>query len=320
MSREYAKGNRAWGICGRSGKRALLKDLEFDGRYPNMRVLREWWEPRDPLEKLDRIEDPLTLWRPAPEDGPIPPFLTGRRGGGLASLHWTAADPRGGARFETYTLYRAVSVDDGLTFSDYTVVSIGTMVYDMFMAILVFPNEYEDTGIDPDLIYRYFVVAADSNGRGVNSNILQPEDNITLDAMDTHGTFLSGTLELAQFLTSRIYPIEIIEGLESGGDTHEVEQYAYREAMEGGGDVVDGEMRVGLLIYEDAAPEALETSSDFLSGAIDTVLVTYEDAAPEALSTSSDFLSGELRPGLQTYEMLPEALDISSDLLSGSLV
>lgn len=67
MSRTFAKGTRAWGICQRSGLRFLLKDLVPDGRYPNLMVNPAWWEPKHPQENPITVTDPQTLYRPAPE-------------------------------------------------------------------------------------------------------------------------------------------------------------------------------------------------------------------------------------------------------------
>lgn len=79
MAQKYAKGQHAWGICGRSGKKMLLKDMVFDGRYPNMRVDPDWWEDKHPQEFLPKVEDPVALYRPSPEviDAPSSPVLTG---------------------------------------------------------------------------------------------------------------------------------------------------------------------------------------------------------------------------------------------------
>lgn len=79
MAKKYAKGSRAWGICGRSGRKMLLKDMVFDGRFPNMRVDPDWYEGKHPQEYLPKIDDPVALFRPAPEvvDAPSAPVLTG---------------------------------------------------------------------------------------------------------------------------------------------------------------------------------------------------------------------------------------------------
>lgn len=78
MAQKYARGTRAWGICGRGGHKLLLKDMVFDERYPNLRVDPDWFEGKHPQELLPKVEDPIALYRPAPEviDAPTAPVLT----------------------------------------------------------------------------------------------------------------------------------------------------------------------------------------------------------------------------------------------------
>lgn len=78
--RTYARGDKAWGECGRCGRRALLRELVFDGRYTNLRVHPECRDDKHPLEDVPyaKIEDPVALWRPTTDltgQGPITFFL-----------------------------------------------------------------------------------------------------------------------------------------------------------------------------------------------------------------------------------------------------
>jgi hypothetical protein len=78
--RTYARGNKAWGECGRCGRRALLKTLVFDGRYPNLRVHPECRDTLHPLEDVPyaKVEDPIALWKPTTDltgQGPVVFFL-----------------------------------------------------------------------------------------------------------------------------------------------------------------------------------------------------------------------------------------------------
>jgi hypothetical protein len=45
----------------------LLKDMVSDGYYPSLVVDPNWYEGKHPQESLPEIEDPVALWRPAPE-------------------------------------------------------------------------------------------------------------------------------------------------------------------------------------------------------------------------------------------------------------
>ena len=67
MPKRYAKGKFAVGECARSGRKMLLKDMVSDGYYPSLVVDPAWYEGKHPQESLPEIEDPVSLWRPAPE-------------------------------------------------------------------------------------------------------------------------------------------------------------------------------------------------------------------------------------------------------------
>lgn len=189
MASKYATGKRAWGICGRSGRRMLLRDMVFDGRYPNMRVDPAWWEPKDPLETIPKVEDPIALWRPSPEDPAIPPVLAGEVQGGSNFLSWTEGDPHGGARFEQYVLYRAESTDNGVTFSDFSVVFTGDVEYDDYMAVVSIPLEYLDEDVVSDVTYRYYVHARNANGNGPASNRVDLTPTGVLVVWDLSGDY-----------------------------------------------------------------------------------------------------------------------------------
>lgn len=67
MPKRYAKGKFAVGECARSGRKMMLKDMVSDGYYPSLVVDPAWYEGKHPQESLPEIEDPVSLWRPAPE-------------------------------------------------------------------------------------------------------------------------------------------------------------------------------------------------------------------------------------------------------------
>lgn len=67
MSRKYAKGRHAVAECQRSGQKMRYRDLVEDGHVPGLLVHPDWWEPKHPQEIPVRIDDPIALYRPAPE-------------------------------------------------------------------------------------------------------------------------------------------------------------------------------------------------------------------------------------------------------------
>lgn len=72
MPKSFASDKHALGECARCGVKMLLKFMLNDGYYPNLIVCPSCWEPRHPQESLPNVEDPVTLYRPAPENLPAP--------------------------------------------------------------------------------------------------------------------------------------------------------------------------------------------------------------------------------------------------------
>ena len=83
MPKRYAKGKFAVGECARSGRKMLLQDMVSDGYYPSLVVDPAWYEGKHPQESLPEIEDPVALWRPAPERDQSGGTLRLRPGDGL---------------------------------------------------------------------------------------------------------------------------------------------------------------------------------------------------------------------------------------------
>lgn len=64
---KYAKGRSAVGICARSGRKMLLKDMVPDGQNPGLLVDPDWRDIKHPAEKPFDATDAQTLRRPAPD-------------------------------------------------------------------------------------------------------------------------------------------------------------------------------------------------------------------------------------------------------------
>lgn len=67
MTRKYAKGRNAIAECQRSGQKMRYRDLVEDGHVPGLLVHPDWWEPQHPQEIPVTVDDPIALYRPAPE-------------------------------------------------------------------------------------------------------------------------------------------------------------------------------------------------------------------------------------------------------------
>lgn len=197
MSRKYASGSKAWGICGRSGQRMLLKDMIFDGRFPAMRVHPAWWEPKDPLEYAPKLEDPIALWRAAPEDFPMtPPVLEVEQSGIPIDLTWSAAySPV--LNIDGYRVYRRVGDDEE---TPYTLIATLPSVRDEFGTLTSETLTYSDIGIYIGGQEIFYYVVAYSGTAGMGHSVRQASSNVdsvvyvmpatlTLEGMDGPGTF-----------------------------------------------------------------------------------------------------------------------------------
>lgn len=66
-----ARGNKAWGECGRCGSRVLLRNMISDGYIDNLIVCRSCYEPPDYSESLQPLDDPVSVDRPAPSNNRV---------------------------------------------------------------------------------------------------------------------------------------------------------------------------------------------------------------------------------------------------------
>lgn len=186
MSRRYARGKRAWGICGRCGGRALLNELVFDGHLPNMRVHQACWEPKHPQESLPRVADPIALWRPAPEQlhGPTAPVLTLEAGDApSAELSWTEAKS-GVSQIASYLIYRAIG--DG----EFELLSTASVTRD-FMGAITSERTYSDEDVELEQSYYYRVVARPVQGPDSEpSNTVEFRIEANFIALESNGLVL----------------------------------------------------------------------------------------------------------------------------------
>lgn len=64
---KYAKGLRAVGICARSGRKMLLRDMVPDGQNPGLLVDPAWRDIKHESERPLDVSDAEALRRPAPD-------------------------------------------------------------------------------------------------------------------------------------------------------------------------------------------------------------------------------------------------------------
>lgn len=168
MATKYVRGDKAVGICQRSGIKMLRRDMVEDGYYPGLMVHPQWKDERHPQERLPKLADPVTVYKPAPDDVGDPPELSGELTGNSAHLTWTEAAPIN-ARIDSYDLYRRP------VGGEFTLVVSLPVTYDIFMAITSETLVYDDVGLSTGVTFEYFVVAnTDPEGPDVlSSNIIE---------------------------------------------------------------------------------------------------------------------------------------------------
>lgn len=225
---KYATGDRAWGLCQICGLRFLLRDLVFDGYYPNLRVCVPCYDPRQPQEFLVDVTDPTALWKPSPEWGPENQALSGEVFANDAQLSWTECILRGQPRVNTYLLYRSVS-NDGVNFTASVLIATLPVLYYTDLAAL---NEngnppYNNQGIEAETLAfldavpgnpkfaRYQVFAKLDGGRMVNSNLV----TLPIQAVGNVDSISSGADFSFASIAAFLPPVgNSIESIQSGAD------------------------------------------------------------------------------------------------------
>ena len=72
MTVRYARGSHAVGECARSGIKMLRRNMVEDGQYPGLLVHPGWREDKHPQEIPPDVDDPIALYKPAPEQSKPP--------------------------------------------------------------------------------------------------------------------------------------------------------------------------------------------------------------------------------------------------------
>src|SRR5690606_32850212 len=134
----------------------------------------------------------------------------------------------------------------------------------------------------------------------------------------------SGEVHVLQelVLTSRPYPLEVLDALESIGDAiRAMPSFRYPlDIAESFGDIVSGTLEAPLITYDGYEPEAIDSAGDLVSGEIALPLIPYDGYEPEAIASAGDLMSGEIADVLIRYDGYePEAIDSAGDIISGAL-
>lgn len=343
MPGRYARGTEAWGLCQKCGLRFLLRDLTFDGYYPNLRVCTGCYDDKQPQEFLIDVTDPQALYRPSPEFGPIAPVLSGAVDvqDETFVLTWTEAQPRGNSRVAQYLVYREFSATG--TFPDG---GNGTLLATLNLQYWADPgwdladlvengssrqprgNDQDDnegiaveqltyadplSGLTQFGFYRYHVIAVFA---GQDQFKQARSNNVTIEVAvvststgeqdHLSGNFTAGTLVSGLFFTSRPYPVEIVESIHISGIPVPAAEYdnpIAAEPMHISGLVIDGTLFTALLVYDNWPL----------------------DVADEQFHLSPDFIAGTLISAVVNYTNWPldvadEQYHLSSNFIAGTMI
>lgn len=69
----YAKPKQTVAICNRSGQKMLRSEMVEDGYLRGLLVHPDWYDPPHPLEEPFDAEEGIAIWKPAPDNMPVPP-------------------------------------------------------------------------------------------------------------------------------------------------------------------------------------------------------------------------------------------------------
>ncbi len=161
-------------------------------------------------------------------------------------------------------------------------------------------------------------IVLDTYDASVNGSVFEVELYDPQYLAITEGT---ARVELEQLvLTSRPYPINVVEGLGSSPEPMDGRTLGLLiEALGSAGEPEDGELRSILRGFA-LRPEAMEGAGEPMDGTLRQILRGYDDYAPEAMEGAGEPMDGELRAILIRYENYPpEALTSAGEPLDGTL-
>ena len=139
----------------------------------------------------------------------------------------------------------------------------------------------------------------------------------------TQSIFCDGSV----YLTSRLYPVEVIESVNAGGgllagdlrDT--LAPVVFQpESVDMVGALTGGVLRVLLINYTHYQPESVDVVGLLTGADLRVVLVQYTHYQPESVDMVGSLTGGVLRTLLINYtHYQPESVDVSGSLTGGSL-
>lgn len=131
-------------------------------------------------------------------------------------------------------------------------------------------------------------------------------------------TIAAGLLAGQFLLTSTLYPIEAVDGLQSSAITERAEIFhLVEDGFESSAEPMDSSLVVALVTHT-AEEEAIETSATPLDSVLGSDIIEY--TFEEAIETSATPLDSQLRVALITYTHPDEAIETSAEPQDSTLV
>ena len=123
------------------------------------------------------------------------------------------------------------------------------------------------------------------------------------------------------YLTSQIYPLDVIETLTASALPQFLPFYQEEEALNTQITFNSGALTSTLQTYTNGLPEAIQGQISFDSGSLVSGLLTYTNGLPEAIQGQISIDSGALVVALQSYNNYPpEQLKTDLAFNSGTLI
>ena len=121
-------------------------------------------------------------------------------------------------------------------------------------------------------------------------------------------------------LTSRIYPIDVIEHMESIGGIIYAPGFTDYDHMVGSGAILAGDLFSSLISYTNGIPENIQGAGAIVAGDFYLGLVNYADGIPENIQGAGTIVAGDLTLGLVTYTHWPaENITGAGAIIGGTL-
>lgn len=294
MAKGFASDKHALGECQRCGVKMLLKFMLNDGYYPNLIVCPSCWEPRHPQESLPNVEDPVSLYRPAPLNLPTPTamVLSAAINVGQAVLTWTNPDAPA-TLIKSFEIWRSMNVlpTDVSFLESFTRIGTTTVQRAYDTTITNNPFTFTDNTTDFSVnFYHYYIVAIPVQGPSERSNIAPlatPPAAVVLSAV----------------YNPTIVRIEL-SWTASSSDSNSIGSYRVERSVDGGAWTTLATVSNVTLTYNDSAIDRNLHTYNYRVFAIDAISLV-------SAASNTQFFAKLIQPGQFVIDKLVTSRDPS---------